>query len=223
MALGDIGGDQAATAILDFYRQAPSDRLRASAGDAASRLGLFEAAKEIFPRLIEGRTASIRRQYAIALGNLFGTPGEFYRYVSGSESGIADRIGQLFTRLERRIRAHTLKLGGANGGKATKLNQETAIALVRSVREELESGREHAALSLLAAYADRMVVTLLGETTKPDEALALAFRIDPELGAFSWFLGELRSYLGSPRSADSGQGDVQRLFVLLILYYLESA
>ncbi len=226
-ALGDIGGDAAAAAILDLYRMARSDRLRASAGDAASRLGLFEAAEEIFPRFVAGRSAGIRRQYAIALGNLLGSPGEFYSYVSGSASGIADRTGRLFTQLEQRLRANSLKLGGGSRTKKDKTAPTRSIARLRAVREQFDAGDERAALALLVDYAQSLTAALLGNAAQPAETLALAFRLDQQLGAFAWLLARLDAYLGALPAGDAApdpdQADAQRLCVLLILYYLESA
>jgi len=227
-ALGDIGGEAAAAAILDLYRRTRSDRLRASAGIAASRLGLFEAAEEIFPRFVVGRSAGIRRQYAIALGNLLGSPGDFYPYASGSASGIADRTGRLFARLEQRLQGNSLKLGGGSRVKRDKAAPAKSVARLRSVREAFDAGDERAALTLLVDYAKTLTAALLGDSAQPAETLALAFRLDQQLGAFAWLLARLEAYLDAlpvrtDAAPDPDQADVQRLCLLLILYYLESA
>jgi len=209
-ALGDIGGSEAEKAVLDFYHQTKSDRLRAAAADAAGRLGLFEAARDIFPRLLSGRSLSIRRQYAIAFGNLLGRPGEFYRYVSGSEAGMADRVGKVFKRLE--AKARRIK------DRAPKDRIKQNLALVLSARENFESGREIQALEDLVRYADSSLLAIFGEQ-KEEELQNLAFRASPHLGAFVWLLQQTKAYLATARGT-SGHPDVYRLLTLLILYFL---
>lgn len=226
-ALGDLGGEQAAESILECYRRAPSDRLRASAADAAARLGLFEAAKDMLPRLISGKTTSIRRQYAIALGNLFGTPGEFYRFVSGSESGIADRTARLFVHLETKTRSTSLRIAGKGKGRQAKGISEEHARLIRTVREDLESGLERRALADLCAYAEGLLAGIFGESGGKASMQDLAFRVGPQLGAFAWFLGEVKTYLTALDAGSFAAGynhtDVQRLLTLLIAYFLDSA
>jgi MFS family permease len=238
-ALGDIGGDQAAQIILDFYHHAPSDRLRASASDAAGRLGIFEAAKEILPRLISGKTRSIRRQYAIALGNLVGTPGEFYRYVSGSETGAAERGEKLFDHLEFKLRSTSLKIAGKNRSKAAKRDVEHKAHGILQVREMLESGQEEQALQRVVGYADALLKGIFGAPSRTAGTIDMAFRVDPKLGAFAWLLSEIHG-LFIPPDQETVSGDkigprgpalsqahdledVERLLTLLVAFALDSA
>ncbi len=224
-ALGDIGGDRAAEEILAFYRRTPSDRLRASASDAASRLGVFEAARDTFPRLVEARTQGLRRQYAIALGNMIGLPGEFYRYVSGSESGKAERVAKMFGRLQINLRFALRRLAGSSGSARMKREQINPAPLVRSIQEKMESGREGEALRDILSHAEALLAEILGYQTAGEELITLAFRIDQKLGAFTWLLAEIHARLesddGFKHSKDPAE--VQRLLVLLVAYYLASA
>lgn len=226
-ALGDIGGDEAADIIIRFYRSTKSDRLRASAADAAGRTGQFEAAQDILPRLIKGKRSGIRRQYAIALGNLFGPPGAFYRYVSGSESGINDRIGKLFNRLESKTKPVKFKLSHRDKNRSSRERAEHAAAVLSSVREAMDNDLEEQALAELCAYARSIFTDIFGEEHDPDKLQALAFRVDQRLGAFAWFLNELDRYLAGLHASEvpvyeNSQQDVQRLMVLLIAFFLDS-
>ncbi|GAB1483602.1 hypothetical protein MASR2M78_24180 [Treponema sp.] len=226
-ALGDIGGERAAEEVLALYRRTISDRLRASASDAAGRLGVFEAAMEILPRLIAGKSSSLRRQYAIALGNLLGPPGDFYRYVSGSESGMATRVAKLFTRLEIKLNSASRRIAGKSGARASKAEANRSAALVRFILENLESGQELDALRDIVSLSSELMSELFGQEIDSPQLLELAFRVDPKLGAFVWLLSELNLLLeekkGSPFVAAIDGADVQRLLVLLVAYFLASA
>lgn len=224
-ALGDIGGDRAAEEILDFHRHTPSDRLRASSSDAASRLGVFEAARDTFPRLVEGRTSALRRQYAIALGNLLGVPGDFYRYVSGSGSGKSERIGKLFGRLQANMRSAVRRSHGKGKNHYRKKEAGNDTLLIRTILENLEGGREGEALRSIVAYAEGFLSEIFGRQVEDADLIELAFRAEQKLGAFAWFLSEIRTRIDSDLifAHSKDPADVQRLLVLLVAYFLASS
>lgn len=95
-ALGVIGGSASASALLSFFKRSSSARLFASSAEAASRLGLIEAAWEIISRMHETENPVLRRQLAIATANLMGRPGEFYRYITGNSRQRQLHIDRLF-------------------------------------------------------------------------------------------------------------------------------
>ena len=210
-ALGDIGGDRSVEEVLALYRRNVSERVRASAGDAASRLGLFEAAWEIYPRLCDTTNPALRAQYAIALANLIGNPGEFYRLVGGSESGRTARVSKLFDRMQANVSAIAAKLGAdsaLDGAEAAKC------------AELLGSDREAEALQAAAAYAERVLEGIFGHSPAEEGFVEFAFRVDQKLGAFAWMLIETRRRIGLGFPADAGGKEAQRLIALLIVYFL---
>lgn len=219
-ALADIGGDRSIEEVLALYRSTASDRVRASAGDAASRLGLFEAAWEIYPRLCETTNATLRRQYAIALANLLGEEGDFYRYISGSESGMASRVAKLFGKLESNVGAATAKMGGKLDAKATKAEIVHGLELSRRVQELLISGDEENALGAVLDYSERILARIFGHAVTDEGFVEYAFRVDQRLGVFAWILLETRRRAadGFPRTNDAR--DVCRLILLLIVFFL---
>lgn len=221
-ALGDIGGDEAAAAVVEFYRHAPNDHLRAAAADAASRLGLFEATSELLPRLIAGKNSSIRRQYAIALGNFFGPPGDFYPFVSGSEGASAERISRLFHQLEWKIRSTNFKLNKTPNTKLSKTKIQNRIDTIRETREHLDAGQDLEALKKITGFAQDLLAEILGEAIESKQFQELAFRIDIQFGSFVWFLEEVQKYLGEKANHTSDQGESCRLLTLLIVFFLES-
>jgi len=221
-ALGDIGGEEAAEAVGEFYRHAPNDHLRATAADAASRLGLFEATSELFPRLIAGKSSSIRRQYAIALGNMFGPPGEFYPFLSGSEGTSADRISRLFHQLEWKIRSTNFKLHKTPITKLSKTKIQERIDTIREVREHLDAEQDLEALRKITSFAQDLLAEILGEAVESRQFQELAFRIDIYFGSFVWFLEEVQKYLAGEAKHSADQGETLRLLTLLIVFFLDS-
>ncbi|MFQ3547221.1 MAG: MFS transporter [Termitinemataceae bacterium] len=207
-ALGDIGGDRAAEAVLTFYKTTRNDRLRAAAGDAASRLGLFVATEELLPRLLSGKTTAIKRQYAIALGNLFGTPGAFYPYVSGSDVASADRISRLFRNLEQKLKSSSLRLHRSTAVKlpAIKLPRDTLLQRLEeltSVRNALDSGQYREALKTMTVFSQALVAEIFGESPNSQQLQELAHRVDSRFGSFIWFLNAVQHYLDTQSPAEA--------------------
>jgi MFS family permease len=210
-ALGDIGGDRSVEEVLALYRRDISERVRASAGDAAGKLGLFEAAWEIYPRLCETSNPALRNQYAIAIANLIGKPGEFYRLVGGSESGKPARVAKLFERLRTNVSTTAEKLGA---------DPRIIAGEVDKSAELIGTGREGEALTLIVTYAERVLEGIFGHSPAEDGFVELAFRVDQKLGAFAWMLIETRRRIADGFAKPDGDRDAQRLIALLIVYFL---
>jgi MFS family permease len=232
-ALGSIGGDRATALVLDYYKDASSDRLRAAAGIAASRLGMFDGAQDIFVRFVSTRNRSVRRNFAIALGNLLGTPGDFYRYVTGSETGIADRVSRLFGRLEWKLKAIVVRAGGADNKQALKLAADDMVRSIKDVRDACEAGEDEKALLGMMELARRLFRDIFGNFAQGGEVRDLAFRVDPRLGAFAWLVETSSGWLSGDAGLDTcldgslaseeDTADVRSLLVLLMAYFLDMA
>jgi MFS family permease len=243
-AIGAIGGDRAAAAVGEFWRRCVAGRLRSVAAEVACSLGMFEPANEVLESMLAAVTASARRQSAVALGNLLGAPGSFYRYVSGSSTGIADRVARLFGRLEWKLRSLAIRLGGGGRSKFAKLAGHETARLVQVMRESIEEDREELALRSLVDYARRLLAALFGDQAADTEMVDMAFRADARMGAFAWLVGKAEKLVGVSEAspvpdagpAESGQcpamvlpvdaaqrQDVLQLLVLLLAHYLDGA
>lgn len=232
-ALGAIGGDRATDLVLAYYRGATSERLRAAAGIAASHLGMFDGAGNLFVRFTSTRNRSIRRNFAIALGNLLGEPGEFYRYVTGSETGIADRISRLFGRLEWKLKAVVLRAGGAGNKQALKLAADETVQSIKGIHDAYESGEDEKALLGMMELVRRLFKDIFGSFAEGGEVRELAFRVDPRLGAFAWLVETSAEWLSEESGPEAcldrvecsveDASDVQRLLILLMAYFLDLA
>ena len=104
-ALGRMGAREALAPLLGLLASERSDRVAAAAGDAMSRLGAFEAALDLLPRMHATANRGLRRQFAIALGNLLGKPGAFYPYLTGDRASRAATLSRLFAESQRNVTA----------------------------------------------------------------------------------------------------------------------
>jgi hypothetical protein len=80
---------------------------RASSGEGESEIGfeIFDALRRLFPECICAQDPVVRRQYAIALANLLGKPGEFYQYLTGAHAEQNARLRDLVRRFADSIQA----------------------------------------------------------------------------------------------------------------------
>ena len=100
-ALGKIRVEESSQPILKSLREGGSLRVRISSAEAAARMGLNEAAEEIFTLMHGASNWILRRQLAIAMGDLFGVPGEIYHYMTGEFSRNVQMIYRLAGGVER--------------------------------------------------------------------------------------------------------------------------
>ena len=226
-ALGSIGGETASAAlgaglsseedrsVVAMLAEAVSKT--AATEDAEAPVELLEAAQELYPRLVESRNAALRRQYAIALGNTLGLPGEFYRFITGEAAARRERCRDLFASFRLRVEG---LLEGRPEGRAALDECGQAV--------EAELGRE--ALSACLRIHDALMSRLFGPQASSPELPLSAGRIDMRLGAWCWIAqeaarsaalgGELR---GSEDAGPEGLDDGACLMIALLgLYYLDS-
>jgi len=102
-ALGRIQSQGSRGILLDFLRRSDSLKVKVSSAGAAAQLGLEEAAEEIFFLLFTTENWILRRQLAIALGDLFGTSGEMYQYMTGDWSQNVQSFYQLAEQSQKRL------------------------------------------------------------------------------------------------------------------------
>lgn len=206
-SLGEIGGEGAVVAIRAMLKGELSERVAATGADAASRLGIFDAVLECYPRFRDTANPVLRRQYAVAIGNLLVRPGDFYRLMTGE--GAEARLDKLFDRFERNVRAHAPKFRGP--GKAAFRAGDAATA----ARAAFFAGKYPAALSSLADLSAAYLRGLFGEDKGEKELGECAFRADIQLGLFAWLMGR---FAGDSPGSDAGWERL-RLECLLAAYW----
>jgi len=200
-ALGGFPGNETAHALLDLVRSRNSDWVAVSGAESVSRMGLIQAGWEIFPRMLSTQNSVLRRQYAIALGNLLGHPGEFYQYITGNAAHRQTRIMRLFVESAREAER-------IPGGRAVS-------AKIRQAGEFFRDGEGHRCQQLLIDAAG----AVLEDYSTPGK---LPGKSDGELEnrerltLFSWLLGEI---IATDTDLD---GEIFELESILIVYTISS-
>ncbi len=225
--LGAIGGGASASALLATFGRGVSERLFATSAEAASRLGLLEAAWEIIPRMHQTENPVLRRQLAIATANLMGHPGEFYRYITGSSRQRQLHIDRLF----QQAIAALAELPPGSEAFAESLNERLRALRRLTTHEQYEMGfavllksAEILLTGLLSGAAPRQGGTEGVDEAAPATALGSrdetvsgspapsgsraapgdrlfdgAFRLDQRLGIWWWFLQNASEYADRTR------------------------
>lgn len=202
VAMGEIGGDDSVRLLVDLLRGDRSDRVAAGSATALSRLGGFEAAWEIVPRLHRTANPVLRSQLAIALANVLGRPGEFYRHVTGN----AD---QQTTRRRRLIQEAIKGLPRVVPGIEDELG-----AVSRHVTEM----NYRSALATLQNGVRRILATRAGLPEEPWlDVLRATYERDPRLAVWYWFVEQTSRLERGTR--DEG---VERMEFLIACYFVKS-
>ena len=210
-ALGDIGSAEAVRHLMYLIHAQRPERLMAAGAEAVSRHGILEAAWEIVPRMHETANPVLRRQLAIATGNLLGRPGEFYVHLRGETAQQGRRLGGLFRGVRAAVRSF----------RPTAIHPEEK-AFLKDVEKDLPRLR---ALMEAQQYVDvvealyqhlRGLVRLAIDRECSDEtALEYALARDVELGVGFWFMQQARIYMVKSTDMDMLHADA-----LLALYFL---
>lgn len=208
-ALADIGDEQSIHQVMQFLRESQTDRMKEISSTAAARLGIFEAARDIFPNLLITTNKTARHRYAIALANLLGRPDGFYQYVSGSPTVLQSRQKKLIAAFSA-----NMQLVYARQHKKLRLKSD----VIDEIRKAIEEDRNRDALREMTSFVTRLFSDLFGENVQRE----VLCRIDQKLGMFAWMMEEAQAYLAreSREDASNAFGDTARLIVLLSAYIL---
>jgi hypothetical protein len=190
-SLGRMGSRDAMKPLLRLLGEERTQRVIVAASDAVSRLGSFEAALEILPRMHAAVSPVQSRQFAVAMGNLLGQPGEFYPIVT---SDSASR-GMAMERLQQEAQRVLARL--AAGSRAMSGPRRTFGAMLpgigRGLKVAVELGDYTALIEELYAAILALTRMYAGRAVDEEEALGFAFMHSPTLGLGLWFATEVRS------------------------------
>src|SRR5271157_1015945 len=191
-SLGRMGAREAMKPLLRLLGEERTQRVIVAASDAVSRLGSFEAALEILPRMHAADSPVLQRQYAVALGNLLGRPGEFYPIVTGDPAA----RGVALERLEQEAQRSLARLAGARKQRTESPGVRETLALSCRGLKEAAAAADHAVL-IEELYCVLLAFCRIyaGREVAEDEALGFAFMHNPALGLGLWFTREVRSRL----------------------------
>lgn len=208
-SLADIGDEDSIHHVMKFLRDSQTERMKQISSAAAARLGVFEAAWDIFPNLLASRSKTARKQYAIAIANLLGHPDEFYQYMSGNGSVLQSRQKKLITRFSLNMQEVYVR-------QQKKRNLKTDV--IEAIRIALEEDRNVEALGEMIQFVNKLFSDLFGADRHKD----MLARIDQKLSIFSWMMDMSRDFLDSPNEGLSEVDiqDICRVTTLLSVYFL---
>jgi hypothetical protein len=164
---------------MNFMEYAVDERLVSDAERAA--FGAFSS-------MVQAKSAKERAERAMAFADILGNPGEFAQYVTGSSGerlALIDHLLKTF-RENSELLVHKTWVEKSDEKRKEKLLEEL-VAFEREFRDGslVPAFRRFVALSRSIAHL------LFGAQSRADDFLLYAFRIDPKLGLFFWFVGEL--------------------------------
>jgi MFS family permease len=139
--------------LLDLLLSGGTGALGASAAEAMSRVGDVDSAVDIYPRYRAAPDGRVRRQFAVALANLMGESGEFYRYVTGNDAGTDARLSRLSQEALRNARAlaSSVEMGAEDNARLEEALARIAEASSGNVRSGLIPAIAEAGLILAHA------------------------------------------------------------------------
>lgn len=180
--------------------------------DDPADLDSEKAAFEIFPLFVSTNNPVLRREYAAALADIIGTPGEFHAYVRGNNGDLASRHEHLVDIFKDNV--HLLVTKTWVDKHDEKLKTKT-LGELEALSQAFLGGDYEEALKRFTMVADSVAILLFGETPSDNGFMDYVFRIDLRLGIFYW-------YVSSLREQTTVEPDLARLELLVGIYSLSS-
>lgn len=101
--LGAIGDPRAIPSLLDLIRTTDDTKVITASSEALARLGELAAIYEIIPHLRQTRNPVLKRSLAVAVADLLGAQGEFYRLLTRELAATGSELERLLKDLHRQL------------------------------------------------------------------------------------------------------------------------
>ncbi len=203
--LGIIGDKRAVQSLLDLLYASRDEKVISASSEALARLGEMDAIFKILPRMRETRNAVLKRSMGCAVGDLLGTPGEFYRVLHGEQQAYGEVIGKLMAHLKEQV-------GESSREKLTQSGQNI-IGRVEQVESAFLLRDYGACVNQALDLAIALSALKYGIQYGGDAEVFVEVLIwrDQRFGVGTWYLDLLRQG-GSP----------DQLEAMLALYFLST-
>jgi len=218
-ALGSIRGVEATKALLTAFRSEHDHSVLVMGAEAMSgardsgaeaSYEAFAAVWELFPRLVETSNEILRKQYAIAIANLMGRPGEFYQYLTGSQQEKSARRKILEDSFRQGMKGIFQSNGKAVSHEAHDLAAlEGLLSMAQEARAE---GAWTEALRTLFTASSMLTQMVFGKEMGSSDLVEHAMKLDMRLGTWCWIVREATKL-------ESRLDDATRELLVLIGYY----
>lgn len=214
-AMGKIGDKKSLARLLKLFEENRSERVLGLGAEAVSKHGLIDAVWEIFPRMHQTSNPVLQRQMAIALANLLGKPGEFYRYVTGERINQSKLIDHLFQKAGHAIQNIRERLLEENKQPSKPADLKSNLEIVK---RDFEQEQLPHCLQGLSALFSQLATWFFPHAAGDDESL-IAFAIihNLRLGMALWFVKEAELHM-----RNNTDQELLRTDVLLGLYALSN-
>lgn len=171
-----------------------------------------------FASMAEASQASVRNVNAIAFADILGNPGEFAQYVQGSSGDRLARIDHLLKTFRENVELLVHKTWVE---KTDEKRKEKLLEELSAFDREFRDGAVLPAFRRFVALSRSIAHLLFGNQSRAEDFLLYCFRIDPKLGLFFWYIGELET---RSREEASSRGSEELLTVetLIGIYVLSS-
>lgn len=210
--LGEIGDPRASPSLLDLLQQTEDARVVGESSQALARLGELAAIYEILPRMKSTRNPVLKRSLAVAVGDLLGPPGSFYRTLTREEAEPGGEAERVIDHMRRTLEELTRDRLPAEG--------RTLMAKCDELTAAYQGGDIARAANLLFDLAIGITAIRYGIAFGGDARSFVNDLIwrDERFGIGVWFINLLRSpwtaaYLGKPDTLD----------ILLGIHFLSGA
>ncbi|MBB6481686.1 MFS transporter [Spirochaeta isovalerica] len=211
LALGYMGDEESVKRLLSIIRNMGSDRLAASGAEAAGKLGAIEAVWEIVPRLHSSLNPVLTGQLSIALANLLGEPGRFYRLVTGKSSQRESNIASLFSSATRRFPNMLKRISGSP--VSPELKSKIAKKL-KSLKKYFDNEEFLPAFAILKECVSLIAGNLAEGEKEGGDYFRKLYLIDRKTALWWWFVQEASHLI------NDAPEEVVKNDILIILFFL---
>jgi HEAT repeat protein/MFS family permease len=105
--LGEIGDVRAAEPLMQVLQESRDSKVVSASSAALAQLGEMAAIYEILPRMQETENAVLKRSLAVAVADLIGEPGEFYRILVREHRNRGTEAERLLAKLRASVQSAT--------------------------------------------------------------------------------------------------------------------
>ena len=208
LALGESRAQDAVAELRRLLERDPEPRVFVAALRALTMLGDTSAAWDVLPRMRETLNPVLRRELALSVADLVGTPGEFYRILHEENRVPGSQVQRLLRRLRRSLCDGLASKDPRERDRTRRLIDESIAASEAEDRPALATALWQLFLVLLRhghGYS----------ATHDDLALSFAAKTDLRLGIGASLIYQLRA-----RSREGNNAALLDLDFLLAAHFL---
>ena len=158
-----------------------------------------KVAFEAFDSLVAAKSGDALSVAAMAFADSLGSPGEFAQYAQGR---MADRLARIDHLLKVYRENTELLVHKTWVEKSDEKRKERLIEEILAFEREFREGAVKASFRRFVLLCHSVAHLLFGSQSRADDFLSYAFRIDPKLGLFFWFVEELEEQVRSETGPD---------------------